>query len=375
MGPSFRRRWVILAAWSAWGLLTTAQVVVYSRLAGSMPVPLLIALRLQMPLAFLWALATPSIIWLGRRFRPFEGPRWPRGVAVNLLACMIAVYVEVFVLIVNQRWVQGTPPNAAPLLLAGLRSWVWWLYADGLLYWAVLVIDYQVEHYRELRQKEVRASQIEARLAEVRLQALKTQLHPHFLFNALHTVGQLIRSGRDGTAVQVVGGLGDLLRRVLDAATTQEVPLKQELEFIESYLEIEKIRFRDRLTVVLEADSDTLDARVPHLILQPLVENAIRHGLGSRHSPGRVSIVARRVDHDLHLTVRDDGPGLARGAVAAQEDHGVGLANTSARLRELYGGAASLEVANAPEGGVVARVVVPFQLAPAEWAGEPEGAG
>src|SRR6266566_2627872 len=194
-----------------------------------MPVPLLIALRLQMPLAFLWALATPSIIWLGRRFPPFEGPRWPRGVAVNLLACMIAVYVEVFVLIVNQRWVQGTPPNAAPLLLAGLRSWVWWLYADGLLYWAVLVIDYQVEHYRELRQKEVRASQIEA--------------------------------------------------------------------------------------------------------------------------------------------------GLARGAVAAQEDHGVGLANTSARLRELYGGAASLEVANAPEGGVVARVVVPFQLAPAEWAGEPDEAG
>ena len=201
MDPSFRRRWVILSAWSAWGLLTTAQVVVYSRLAGSMPVPLLIALRLQMPLALLWALVTPSIIWLGRRFPPFEGPRWPRGVAVNLLAAMVAVYVEVLVLIVNQRWVQGTPPNAAPLLLAGLRSWVWWLYADGLLYWAVLVIDYQVEHYRQLRQKEVRASQIEARLAEVRLQALKTQLHPHFLFNALHTVGQLIRSGRNTTAV------------------------------------------------------------------------------------------------------------------------------------------------------------------------------
>jgi signal transduction histidine kinase len=370
---SFRRRWVILTAWCTWGLLTTAQVVVYSRLAGSKPVPLLIALRLQMPLAFLWALATPGIIRLGRRFPPFEGPRWPRGVAVNLLAAMVAVYVEVVVLIVNQRWVEGLPPNAPPLLLAGLRGWVWWLLADGLLYWAILVIDYQVEHYRTVREREVRASQIEARFAEVRLQALKTQLHPHFLFNALHTVGQLIRTGRDGMAVQVLGRLGDLLRRVLDTATTQEVPLKQELEFVNSYLDIEKVRFQDRLDVAVAADADTLDARVPHLILQSLVENAIRHGIAAHQSAGRVSIAARRVDSALHLSVRDDGPGLASGMVG--EGSGLGLANTTARLRELYGDAASLEVVNAPDGGVVARVVLPFQLAPAEWAGSKEGTG
>jgi len=188
------------------------------------------------------------------------------------------------------------------------------------------------------------------------------------LFNALHTVGQLIRTGQHGTAVQVLAGLGDLLRRVLAAATTQEVPLKQELEFIGSYLEIEKIRFRDRLRVVLDTDSETLDARVPHLILQPLVENAIRHGIAPRPTAGCVSIGARRVDRDLHLTVWDDGPGLA-GGVLGGEGSGVGLTNTSARLRQLYGDAASFEVVNAAEGGVMARVVIPFQLAAADWQG------
>jgi len=128
----------------------------------------------------------------------------------------------------------------------------------------------------------VRASQLEAQLSEARLQALKMQLQPHFLFNALHTIGQLIRTGQDALAVRVVAGLGDLLRRVLDGASTQEVPLKQELEFLRSYLDIEQIRFGERLKAVVDAEAETLDAQVPYLILQPLVENAIRHGIAPR---------------------------------------------------------------------------------------------
>ena len=370
VGLRYPRAWVILAVWTAWGLLLSAQVAVYLRLGGK-PMPFLMACRLNMPGALVWAVFTPGIIWLSRRFPPFEGPHWPRGVVVNLFASAVAVFLEVLVLLVNQRWVRGTPPGAEPLLVDVLRSFVWWFPSDALLYWAIVAIDYGVGHYRQLRERQLRASQLEAQLSDARLQALKMQLEPHFLFNALHTIGQLVRTGQHVLAVQVVAGLGDLLRQVLDGATTHEVPLKQELELVRGYLDIEQIRFRDRLKVVVDAAPETLDARVPYLILQPLVENSIRHGIAPRTTVGRVVIGARRFAGALHLTVRDDGSGLPVG-MKAGEGRGVGLANVSARLRQLYGDDASFEVVNAEDGGVVAQIVVPFRLAAADWQGARE---
>lgn len=360
------RRWGILGAWTAWGLLWSAEVALASRL-GARPIPFGAALRLQMPLALAWALVTPAVIRLGRAISPFDGPRWSVGVAVNLVASMVVVFVLGLGFVANERWVLGASPGAPPLSRAALREFIVWFSSDGLLYWAILAIDYGIRHFRRLRERELRASQLEAQLAEARLQALKMQLHPHFLFNALHTISQLIRAGRSTRAVAVVAGLGDLLRRMLDDATTQEVPLKQEIEFLQSYLDIEQIRFRDRLKVVVSADAETLDARVPHLILQPLVENAIRHGIAPRAAAGRLLIGARRIGAGLHLTIRDDGSGLPEEGGSAVR--GVGIANTSARLRQLYGDEASLEVVNATGGGVVARIVVPFRLAAAEWRG------
>jgi signal transduction histidine kinase len=357
--------WVVLAAWAAWGLLWSAQVVASTRLAGK-PTPFDVALAIQMPLALVWAVITPGIVWLGRRVPPFGSPRWPLGVAVNLLSSVVVVFGTSVFFILNNRWVQGPSPNAPPLLLASLRSLVFWFSSDGLLYWAILAIDYGARRSRESRERELRASQLEVQLSEARLQALKTQLHPHFLFNALHTVGQLIRTGKDALAVQVVAGLGDLLRRVLDGAATQEVPLKQELDFLRSYLAIEAIRFPDRLKVVVHPDADVLDAQVPHLILQPLVENAIKHGITTRAAVGHVLIGARRINDCLYLTVRDDGSGMPGTAA----DQGVGLSNTKARLRQLYGDDASIEVVNMTDGGVSAQVVLPYRVAAAEWRGE-----
>ena len=361
----YPRWWVILVAWTAWGLLWSAEVTVSSRLGGK-PIPFDVALRIQMPLALAWALLTPGIIWLGRRVPPFGNRRWPLGVAVNLVSSMAVVFGLGVFYIVNTRAVQGVSPDAQPLLLAALRSFVFWFSSDGLLYWAILAIDYGVRDYRESRERALRASQLETQLSEARLHALTMQLQPHFLFNALHTIGQLVRTGQPARAVQVVAGLGELLRRVLDGAATQEVPLKQELDFVRSYLDIEQIRFRDRLKVVLDPDPEALDATVPYFILQPLVENAIKHGIASRATVGRVLIGARRIDGTLHLTVRDDGSGLAEPAGA----RGVGLANTSARLRQLYGDQASFEVVNMADGGVIARVVLPYRLAAAEWRGD-----
>lgn len=367
LNPSYPRWRVILAAWSAWGLLWAAEVTVSSRLGGK-SIPFGTALLIQLPLAFVWALLTPGIIWLGRRLPPFGTPHWKRGVVVNLLSSMVVVFATGVFFILHGRWVRGTPLEPTPLLLAAFRSFVYWFSSDGLLYWAILAIDFGVRDVRASRERELRASRLERQLSEAQLQTLKMQLHPHFLFNALHTIGQLVRTGQDALAVRVVAGLGDLLRRMLDGAATQEVPLKQELEFLRSYVDIEQLRFADRLHLVVTADPETLDAQVPHLILQHLVENAIRHGIAPRTTAGRLLIGARRINGSLHLLVRDDGAGIPPPA-AEREARGLGLANTSARLQQLYGLGASFEVVNVADGGVEAHIVVPYRLAEAEWQG------
>ena len=372
----YPRWWLVLAVWAAWGLVLSTQVHIYTRM-GPKPVTFFMSLRLNMPGALIWALFTPGIIWFSRRYPPFEGRHWPRHLAFNFAASALAVALEVLVMTLNARLIRGASPEDGPLLLDVARTFVWWFASDSLLYWAVVATDYGVRHYRELKDRELRASQLEAQLAAARLEALKLQLQPHFLFNALHTIGQLVRTGQDATAVAVVAGLGDLLRRLLDGAAAQEVPLRQELEFIQSYLEIEQIRFRDRLDARIDVPEDALDARVPHLILQPLVENAIRYGIAPRPRGGHVDVSAWRVGDRLHLAVWDDGAALAdatnarNGSEAADDDagRGLGLANTSARVRELYGDAGSFEMVDRPEGGVVAHVVIPFQLAAAEWQG------
>jgi len=268
----------------------------------------------------------------------------------------------------------GQPPSRPMSVLEQTsRAFLFWMIADGLVYWAVLSVSYAVEHYRKYRERELAASELEARLAHAQLEALQAQLHPHFLFNALHTIGTLVRTGDTQRAVRVVAGLGDLLRRVLDEGAAQEVPLKQELEFIRNYLDIEQVRFRDRLKVAINADPDVLDAKVPHLILQPLVENAIRHGIAPHLSAGYLMVAARRVDDQLQLVVRDDGPGIGNGEGEGGGDAarlGIGLSNTRARLMRLYGADCELEVGNAPDGGLEARIALPFRLAHAEWQGE-----
>src|SRR2546425_9451341 len=267
---SYPRWWVILAIWTAWGLLLSTQVAVYVRLGGK-PMAFLTALRLNMPGALVWAIFTPAAIWLGRRYPPFEGPHWPRGVALNLLASAAAVFLEVLLVIVNQRWIRGPMPSDDPLLVAELRNFVWWFPLDGWLYWAIVAGDYGVAHYRRLRERELRASQLEAQLSEARLEALKMQLQPHFLFNALHTIGQLIRTGQDALAVRVLAGLGDLLRRVLGGASTQEVAVKQEMEVLRDDLDIEQNPVGGRPKTGGDAEAETLGAHVPQPILPPPV--------------------------------------------------------------------------------------------------------
>lgn len=365
-----RRGWLIFGVWTAYGLLGAMQEHISYAMSRGTPLPWSTSLLLQMPQAYAWAIATPAILWLGRRF-PFERGRWLTSIPIHLATCLILVFVVDLIFAFQVTHLLPQPPNAKGVVARAAQFFIVWVLSDGLLYWTILSVSYAAEHHRRLRERELTASQLETQLVQADLQALKMQLHPHFLFNALHTIGSLVRTGDRDNAVRVVAGLGDLLRRVLDSAAQQEVPLKQELDFIRTYLDIEQIRFRDRLKIAINADPDILDAKVPHLILQPLVENAIRHGIAPHASAGYLMVGARRVDDQLQLVVRDDGPGLCNDENGADPARlGIGLSNTRARLTRLYGSEGELEVGNAPDGGLEARIALPFRLAHAEWHGE-----
>src|SRR5262249_14501171 len=232
-------------------------------------------------------------------------------------------------------------------------------------YWAILAVAHVLNYYRQLRQRELLSSQLEAKLAQTQLQVLKMQLHPHFLFNTLNAISALIHSDVE-LADRMIARLGDLLRTTLENANQQEVPLRQELDFIQPYLEIEKARLGPRLTVDIQIDPEILDAKVPNLILQPLIENAIRHGIGPRTAPGRIEIHAGRDNGFLRLAVKDTGPGLQAPPGALR---GIGLANTRARLEHLYGANQQLQLTNVPGGGLQVSLTFPFQ----EFTGSPAG--
>ncbi len=346
---------LIFAAWTVFGLITANQVYVQFELMGR-PMSWPHALQQALFEAYLWALATLAIFWLARRF-PLERGRMLRGIAVHLAGAVVLSLARVAVVVEVSRHVDWL----------GERSFdrqFWGRFHQYLLYYALLLgIAHAVHYYGRYREREREAERLAAGLTEARLQALKMQLQPHFLFNTLNAISALIPDEAK-PARRMVARLGDLLRISLEHEATQEVTLREELAFLQPYLEIEQARLGDRLTVVMEIAPETLDARVPHLLLQPLVENAIRHGIAPRIEPGRVEISATSGADDrfLHLEVRDDGPGLGRDD-RARTRKGVGLTNIRSRLEQLYDGKHRFELANHPEGGVVVRIALPFRRA------------
>jgi len=238
-------------------------------------------------------------------------------------------------------------------------------HGDVLDYWMVIGVQWGVLAYRSYQERsrealrlELRASELQGQLTGAQLHALKVQLQPHFLFNTLNAIIVLVRQEKGKIAEQMLSNLADLLRRMLDDVDEQEVPLRRELEYLELYLAIEQVRFSDRLRVELSVDAALQEVSVPQLILQPIVENAIRHGIGRSSAASRIAISAACDDEMLVLRVQNDGPGLSSGDSA--EERGIGLANTRARLNQLYGDRAGLELENDIPRGVVATLSIPF---------------
>jgi LytS/YehU family sensor histidine kinase len=237
-------------------------------------------------------------------------------------------------------------------------------------YWVLVAVHQAWHNYKRFRDRALRASQLEARLARAQLEVLKGQLHPHFLFNTLNAISTLVHRDPRG-ADEMITQLSDLLRMSLDSIGVQEVRLGQEVEFLSRYLDIQRTRFQDRLKVDVDVPEHLLQVLVPNQVLQPIAENAIKHGLATRPECGRIEVTARRSGHWLDLAVRDDGPGFRLGPEGLPM-RGIGLRNTRERLRELYGPGAVLTLSNHPDGGAVVRLRLPIGDA-AELAASVEG--
>ena len=326
-----------------------------SQLRGQ-PVPWVRVLRPGLLDAYLWAFATFAIFWLARRF-PLEGRRVLRSIAVHLVAAVALSLARAGFMAELSRHVDWLGARSFSRVFWGSSS------VNFMFYALLLGIAHAVLYYERYRERERAAEQLARGLTEARLQALKMQLQPHFLFNTLNAISALIPAEAK-PARRMLARLGDLLRISLEHEETQEVTLREEIAFLEPYLEIEQARLEDRLTVVMDIAPETLDARVPHLVLQPLVENAIRHGIAPRIEPGRVEISATSGPDDrfLHLEVRDDGRGVDRDN-PVRSRRGVGLTNIQSRLEQLYDGEHRFALDDHPDGGVVVRITLPFRRA------------
>ncbi|NVJ21109.1 histidine kinase [Myxococcus sp. AM011] len=354
------RRWLTwVAVWTAPGTLSALETYFFSQ-SSPRPLEPWRAFLSQLPAWYVWVFATPLVFHLARRWRlgrPFQVRAW----AGHLLACLGVGSLFALVYTVCQRafapGMSGSGVAFAPMLL---RFWLGWLPMVAMTYAAVVGVAQSLASQQRAREKERQAAALAIELSEARLQALQVQLHPHFLFNTLNSIVVLVREQETDTAARMLVLLGDILRGLLRQGATQEVSLREEVAVLSRYLEIQQLRFQDRLRVDWDVDEALLDARVPHLVLQPLVENAIRHGVSARSAAGVLHIRARRQGAALALEVEDDGPGLPAG-FDLERSPGIGLSNTRARLSQLYGGAGRVVVAPPREGvGTVATVTLPF---------------
>jgi sensor histidine kinase YesM len=312
----------------------------------------------QLPLWWYWVLLTPVIAWMLRRWPLDRGPG-ARIVAVHLGAAILSALLHSGLTAFLSRLIATPPPGET------IPPWTTWVLGylrsrftfEILIYLLVLSGLMAVTWYRRLRERDLAASRLEAQLSEAELRALKMQLHPHFLFNTLHAISVLIREN-PAAAQRTVTLLGDLLRSTLATAGVQVVTLREELTFLRRYLEIEEIRFEDRLRVRFEIDPAVEECLVPNLILQPLVENAVRHAVEPNLAAGSVTVRGRADGAVLELAVLDDGPGMAGNGTGG---NGIGLSTTRARLEGLYGDSGDLRLTPREGGGLAVIVRIPLR--------------
>ena len=338
---------LILTAWTLYALFSASQTYLSNAYANR--IDWRRALQYAFLDSYLWAAITPFVFWIAGRVTVRRSNWWwtlPLLGAAGLGFAL--VHLVVFIRLLPLIGYRNSLRAAQTIFMAKFHS-------DVLTCWVLFGIRHAIEYYRRYQVRELKASQLEAKLALARLEVLKMQLQPHFLFNTLHGISALMY--RDVEAAdRMITRLSDFLRLAIDSAGVQEVTLRREMEYLDKYVEIEQARFEERLEVRRSIDPQALDLLVPNLILQPLVENAVRHGIAPRASGGIIDIEARIERDILRIEVRDDGQGSA-----TPIREGVGLSNIRARLEQLYGGRARLDLGGAT-GGFSVRLEIPVHV-------------
>jgi len=360
IADSFLRWVVIVVFWTVFGLLMAWES--YIRFAGTgTPLSVVSALGNELLYAYIWILLTPIICRLSWRF-PLDGGRRLLHGATHLgLSVIVAIVHRMAFYVLMTVFTTGELDSIT--WRSAARVILWYLDYGVMLYWGLVLVQHAHGYFRRYRQNEREKSMLEAQLIRARLRALEMQLQPHFLFNTLNAISVLIQKNPDG-ARTMIGKLSDLLRVTLDRSSVQEVPLQEELKYLDCYLHIEQTRFEDRLTIQRDIDPQTLGAFVPTLLLQPIVENAMRHGVSHQPGPATVAIRAQKQNGFLRLQVEDTGPGLDETHSPAE---GIGISNTRTRLRQLYGDGGSFELRNAAHrGGAVVTITIPFSTVPTQ---------
>ncbi len=350
--------WVLL--WTGLGLFFASEAAIRQYPGSERNIPWGAALAVNIPFYLSWGVLALGVLYLARRF-PIAGDRRrrARNVLVHVVASFVVASLHlalaegVFELV--RVW-RGMSVNYFDAVIFSFRHNI---HINLLTYWAIVALRHLRDYDRGLREKELVASRLKEQLARAELSALRMQLQPHFLFNALNSISSLVYE-RPELADRMLVRLSDLLRQSLETSGQQEIPLEQELDFVARYLEIERMRYPDRLEVTRHVDPLLVDAAVPAFVLQPLVENAVVHGVGRSAEPCRVTLRAWREDGELILEVENDHPAGA-GWGPGPSGSGVGIQNTRARLEQLYGGRARLELDLRPGRRALARVFLPFR--------------
>ena len=354
-------KWIlILCGWTIVALLFAAQQTVVEKVQGSQ-VHWVIEGALVLVDWYVWAACTPLVLGLAKRFA-LTGPRLARHVGLHTIASLaiapVASVAQYFLSLGLLRFAFHVPgAEVGHFLASSLGVGVLYMSFTGVItYWLVVGLYQAIHFYQVALERQTIAAQLETQLSHAELENLKSQLHPHFLFNSLHAIGVLMQEDVDA-AGRLLVSLGDLLRMAL-ARRENEITLQSEMEFVGKYLEIEQTRFHDRLKVHTDIPRDLLGVYVPSLALQPLVENAVKHGISVDSAAGRLEITAQVHNGRVRLCVRDDGPGPAPGL---RVRFGVGLTNVQSRLKQLYGDESSLELTGGNGRGCEAIITIPLR--------------
>jgi two-component system LytT family sensor kinase len=355
---SMKNRWLRIAAtaagWALLGFVLSLELYFNEKVEMSWGDFVGVAIP-QFGRAAMWACLAPFILMLRTRM-PLSSGHWVGGILFHLFFSIVVMATFYLGRIEAYKFFFVTPSS---FWETAMTSFYGHNLVDIAYYWGVIAFGYGNDLQRRFKNEEIRAAQLENRLIEAELKALREQLKPHFLFNTLNTISVLVRDRKNEMAVTLLARLGSLLRMSLDGNHKNETTLRVEMDFLERYIEIQKARFPDRLTVAISVEEGALGVPVPWLVLQPIVENAILHGVAPKSGPGLVEILGRVEDGFLHLEVRDDGPGLPDNRRVVE---GTGLANTRERLAKIYGDKSRMTLRSRPTGGICVEIVLPSRL-------------